>query len=634
MNRIRSWIAQWMLLVIGFALALAVSRFSAAAAAALTALILASALLSAAYRSPAFGRALESLQKPVGRTGLGVLILVLAAAPYVLFFDPFDVRPWRAHIAREPRDTYLLFSDDVAYAAGSRTWARTLSNLLVPHNTHIVPAWRVVTWALVCCAGSLERLPAVLAVASYCILVVVMLMTGRLVMRETGKTIHGLAAMMLVGTSSLMAAPATWYSAGQPLWAGCGILATLWYVQSYRRSGRWLALALAAITAPLAGGFWTIGHMAGPTAAVYLWLDGRRRCRLGAIVPLAATVVAVALSLAMTARPIDARISFHGRTAREALNPLQGVLHTAQAIPENLGFANLGLSVETTELQGVFLTLGLLVLWTRRVWQRVLRPDQSGDAQVPGGPGGASGFRLGSLECAGAALVIGSYLVEWSFRGYFDFRWLRTINLRAIVPWYDVIPQLGAVLLVMGWWASRDSESPRGLFQKRSTPATRQGVLGILVLSVCMIVLNRARVDRLVRGTVPALLPSERLRYAIPQLQTMRAGVLIAMQAEWQRANLRRLDRAEEVARRLGLSRDTLHAGLGHPWVSGTVRNMPPELYEHYDAIGLLDLPEHGGNRVSASALVSLHDYFVREPEPRPGWLAPNEPWPPPDENR
>lgn len=576
----------------------------------------------------------ELLQRPIGWMGLCVLVLVLAAAPYVLFFDPVDIIPWRAHVPRQPLDTYLLFSDDVAYVAGSRTWSRTVANFLMPHNTHIVPAWRIVTWGLVRCAGNLERLPQVFAVASYSILVAVMLMTGRLVMRETGKTVLGLAAMMLVGTTSLMAAPATWYSAGQPLWAGYGILATLWYAQSYRRSGGSLALLLSAITAPLAGELWTVGHMAGPTAAVYLWFDGRRRCRLAAIVPLAATVLAVVLSLAMTARPIDARISFHGRTAQQALDPVQGMFHTAQAIPENLVFANLGLFVETTQTQGVILTLALLFLWTRRAWRRPVRREQAGKAQLPGCELPSGQFPLGSLECAGAALVLGSYLVEWSFRGYFEFRWLRPINLHAIVPWYDVIPQIGAALVVVGWWSSRGSDHSRALFQKRPSPATWRGALAVLALTGCMIVLNRPHLDSLVRATVPSMLPSERKRYPLPRLQTMRAGVLMESQAEWQRAHLRRLDKAQEVARRVGLSRDMLHATLGHPRVSGAVGQLRPELYEHYDAIGLLDLPEHGGHTVSAAVLVSLLDYFKQEPEPRPGWLPPNEPWPPPAEIR
>src|SRR5205814_6897641 len=105
-------------------------------------------------------------QRPMGRLGLAIWVALLCTAPAVLFFDPATYRPGhRGHIPREPIALYRLFSDDVAYVAGSRTWERTASNLLVPHNTHIVPAWRLVTWGLVVAAGNLERLPAVLAVA-------------------------------------------------------------------------------------------------------------------------------------------------------------------------------------------------------------------------------------------------------------------------------------------------------------------------------------------------------------------------------------------------------------------------------------------------------------------------------------
>ncbi len=47
---------------------------------------------------------------------------------------------------------------------------------------------------------------------------------------------------------------------------------------------------LTGLSAPIAGWFWTVGHMAGPAAVVYLWFDGRRRCKEAASVPLAATI--------------------------------------------------------------------------------------------------------------------------------------------------------------------------------------------------------------------------------------------------------------------------------------------------------------------------------------------------------
>jgi hypothetical protein len=633
MRPFRFAIVEGMAAVVALALILAVSRYSPAAGALLLAVVVVGVISISVYHSPAACAWLNALsQRPVGRWGRWVLILVLSASPYVLFFDPVGLVPWRAHTTREPLANYLIFSDDVAYIAGSRTWSRTVANLLVPHNTHIVPAWRLVTWGLVQCAGNLETLPQVLAVASYSILVVVMLMTGRIVERETGRTAFGLAAMALVGTTSLMLVPATWYSAGQPLWAGAVILATLWYAQFYRKTGRKLALVLSAVSALFGGSFWTLGHLAGPTSAVYLWIDGRRRCRLAAIVLLGTSILAVVLSFALAARPIDARISFHGRTALEALNPPQGVLHTAQAIPENLIFANLGLTVQTTAFQGVIFTLGLLLLWTRRVWRQALRSRSLKDDSPTATR--LDGFALSPLECAGAALALGSYLVEWSFRGYFEFKFLRTINLHFIVPWYDVIPQIGAVLMALGWWSSSNPEQASRLVRAKPVPTTWLGALGVVVLATGLIVLNRPRVESLVRSTVHPLLASERtLYYPTTRLQNMRAATLLTQQADWQRAHLRRLDKAQEIARRMGISRDALRAALGHPWVAGTVHQLRPELHDQYDAIGLLDVAEHGRAVDAVTVVQALLQYFMTEREPRPSWLMPNDPWPPPVDN-
>ena len=127
-----------------------------------------------------------------------------------------------------------------------------------------------------------------------------------------------------------------------------GILATLLYAQAYPEDGgiEWQRHALAGVAAIIAGWFWTIGHVGGrPTAAaVYLWSSGGRRCRRAAFAPLGATAIAVGLALALGGRHIDSTISFHGRDVRAAADPVQGLLHTCQAIPENLVFANLGLS--------------------------------------------------------------------------------------------------------------------------------------------------------------------------------------------------------------------------------------------------------------------------------------------------
>jgi hypothetical protein len=589
---------------------------------------------------------LVMLRRPIGRAGLAVVVLVLTAVPTILFFEA-DHMPRQAFVARDPVGVYCLYSDDVAYVAGSLTWQRTVANLFEPHNTHIVPAWRLLSWALVAGAGNLERVPAVLAVASYSILVAVMLLTGRLVARETGSGVVGLAAMVTVGTTSLMLAPATWYSAGQPLWAGAAILATLWYVQQYRRTGRVPALVLAAVSAPIAGWFWTIGHLAGPAAAVYLWFDGRRRCKMAAAVPLVASIVAVGLSLALGGRRIDSTISFHGRSVEQAAAPLRGLAHTVQSIPENLVLGNLGLTVPTTQAQGAVLTLAVLAVW---VFAR-LRHAGREPASRP--------FPLAPLESSGLFLVLAAYLGEWTFRGYMDYQYLRTINMRNIVPWYDAIPQIGAVLFVAGWWGGRRGEPSVSSFAPRtnvsSSPAravaggvppvpsfaprtnalsgsehvTIVGVFGIGLLALALVVLNRPRVDALVRATVPPLLPSERENFKITRLQTMRANALLWNQAEWQRAYLRRLDRAQAAAQLMGIGVDQIRAAFGHRWIPATVGALRPSLPDLYDAAALLDLPRRGRAIEPQAVRAALVDYFTDEPEPRPGWIAAGEPWPP-----
>ena len=68
-----------------------------------------------------------------------------------------------------------------------------------------------------------------------------------------------------------------------------------------------------------------------------------------------------------------------------AANPVQGLLHTCQAIPENLLFANLGLTVQTTASQGVLLTAFSILAWTSRVWSRrraTIRPTAVRSARI------------------------------------------------------------------------------------------------------------------------------------------------------------------------------------------------------------------------------------------------------------
>ncbi len=503
------------------------------------------------------------LDRPAGRPIVVALAAVAVFAPAYLFADPLS--------------TYRLHSDDFAYLGASRSFSKAVSNLFIPHNTHVVPAWRMLTWVVMATAGRLGNLQTVLAGCSYAILVAAILLTARIVTRETRSTLAGLVSASAVGTTSVLMRAATWYSAGQTLWAGFGILATLWYLQGWRRTGRARDLVLAAISAWVAGGMWTIGHVAGPAGAAYLLADGRKKARIASLVPLGTTAFAVLVAAVVGGPRMNAKISFHGRTAKDAVNFVTGATHTFQAIPETLVCGNLGLTPETTPIQGMVLSAAILGLW---VWS--LRPT----------------WRPSPLEAAGGTILLASYYVEWSFRGYLPFSSLRGV----VVPWYDTIPDLGMVLFLAGWWGR--AWNP----QRQSRPLTRLGALTWLAIEIGLLIVHQPRVDSLFAYGVPKMSAEEEKVYLVPWLQRLRHVALADEIARWQRRHLVRLDLAEGVARKLGIGRKLIHEAFG--------RVDAPELPEVYDAAELLDVPEIGTETDPIRARAALARFFVMEPEP------------------
>ncbi len=206
-----------------------------------------------------------------------------------------------------------------------------------------------------------------------------MLLTGRLVARETGRTILGLGSMVLVGTTSLMLTPATWYSASQPLWAG---------LESWQPSG------MHSLTGGQDDGRHSCWRP--DRADRRLVLDGRPHGRSRRRPSISGSTAGGDAGWPRRSRwprrswpsrsawpwpPVRsiARSAFTAARSDEALHPLQGLLHTGQSIPENLVFGNLGLTVLTTQSQGAVLTLALFVLWSSRWWRWRLRSTKSVD---------------------------------------------------------------------------------------------------------------------------------------------------------------------------------------------------------------------------------------------------------------
>jgi hypothetical protein len=209
-------------------------------------------------------------------------------------------------------------------------------------------------------------------------------------------------------------------------------------------------------------------------------------------------------------------------------------------------------------------------------------------------------------------------------RGYMPFRYLRTINLGMIVPWYDTVPQIGAVLFAAGWLAGPRVRGGRPALLGPMAPLSRLGAIVVVGLLAILTVLNGPRVDLLWRSWVPPLLPAEQKIFPIISMQSLRANSLLLDRAEWQRRHLRRLDQAQEVAARLGIGRDGIRAAFG--------RLDMPELPDVYDAAGLLDLPDRGRLVDPEPIRRALSPYLFKEKEPRPAWLPPGEPWPPLDQ--
>jgi hypothetical protein len=482
--------------------------------------------------------------RPIGRAATAVVVAVLVLAPAWLFADPLG--------------TYRLHSDDFEYLAASRSLGKALGNLYRAHNTHIVPAWRLLTWGVVRASGSLANLPRTLALVSFGALAGLMGLAGWLVARESRRAWLGLAAFVAAGTTSVMESSATWYSSGQTIWAAIGVLGVLASLQGWRARGGWWRLGSAAAWAYLAGGFWTVGHVAGPAGAAYLLADGRRRCLLAALLPIGATGLSVALAAALGGGTLRTDVRLERGGKEHGVDFAVGAMHTLQSVPEDLVIQNLGLAAETTFVQAAALLGVAAIAWA------------AGLARARRGPS--------PLEAAGLVMVFASYFVEWSFRGYLPF-----FSLRGVVPWYDTIPHVGLVLFGSGWFGRALGPAPGD----RIEPLRRGQALGVLALSAALVLAHGPRVEALFEKTIPPECWGEVRGYLVtPELRLAATRDLAAELARRQRLDLARLDQAEELARRLGIGHRAIASAFG--------RVEMLELPEVYDANGLLDIPESG----------------------------------------
>ncbi|MHB1556773.1 MAG: hypothetical protein ACYC61_04740 [Isosphaeraceae bacterium] len=518
-------------------------------------------------------------QRPAPGWGVAVLAAVTCTLP--------------AWILADELRAFTLRLDDFAYVSRSRDWPTTTRYLLVPHNTHVVPIFRLWTFGLVSWAGRLEALPAVLAWASYLALIAPVAAVGWLVAWETGQRDSALGAMALLGLSSVCYPIVTWYSAGQALWAGAAVVVTVSLARAWAVKGgvlRFVAIVAGAIAA---AAVWSGGLAAGPAAIAYLFARKTPRARRAALLLAGITAVAAVGVVVFSRGHLLENANFWERHEGLLPRPVQAVLHTGQAMVEVGLFGNLGVDATTTPGQAV----GLLVLLAAlHAWSR-------------GGPG-----RLNPLEAAGFTMAVVCYLLEFALRGNLAYSQLRLLS------WYNAVPQVGIVLFAAGWWSA---VRPGGSGSRRLTRGQAVGVLGFIVV---VFAVHHSRAQAQIIAEAPPFRPNEAGAFPTAEL---RLGRALYYKEEYRRrqvralARLDRLDRLDRILARANASPETLRAIAGRVVIPGIDENQL-----NVDALSLLVGRPRDPKALDAlgSRRAEIEELLSPEPEAVPFWLDPNDP--------
>ncbi len=268
------------------------------------------------------------LDLPVKRPVVLVLVVLIVATPAWLLAD------WLKNFALHPTD--FIYIEEAIDARALR------KHLFVPLNTHVVPLFRLYTYAVVQSTDRLEHLPRMLLGASYLGLVATMLLVGRLVSQETGRTGPALGAMACMGITAVVLPVVSHYAASQALWSGAAIVATLLATHAWRSRGGTWRLVPAAIGVLAAPAIWSGGLVAGPAAAAALWADGRPRCRRAAVAMIALSGVAALVILGLSRQYINEDAVVNEIHRELWPRPIQGLLNAIQAVAEATILNNLG----------------------------------------------------------------------------------------------------------------------------------------------------------------------------------------------------------------------------------------------------------------------------------------------------
>jgi hypothetical protein len=245
----------------------------------------------------------------------------------------------------------VLFYDDFQIVAQSRTWQRTYDGLWVPQNEHAMPLGRLFCFGLEWLAGGLPVLPFFTCLVGPGALLFGLWLLYVFIRRELGHSFYPVLASVLFAVTSVYHQAVWWFAASFAILAVDTILLGLLAVQRWRQTGRGLYLDLAVLACLLAPGWFALGILAGPICCLYLLpRSPGAATRHWTLLPLAGTVLYLAIILPRTAQAILHTSHYGGQTAVQAFDPLIGLGFTARALVDTLllglvGVTNVALPV-------------------------------------------------------------------------------------------------------------------------------------------------------------------------------------------------------------------------------------------------------------------------------------------------
>jgi hypothetical protein len=359
----------------------------------------------------------------------------------------------------------VIFYDDFPILAQSRTWQRTCEELWAPQNEHAMPLGRLLCFGLEALAGVLPLVPFLTCLVGPMALLLGLGLLYVFVRRELGHPFYALLAVVLFAVTSVYHQAVWWFAASFVIVSLDTILLGLLAVQRWRQTGHGVYLDLAFLACLLAPDWFALGILGGPLCCLYLLLpdyqnNQSRRTRHWTLLPLAGTVLFLAISLPRTAQAILHTGHYGEQTALEAFHPLIGLQYTARSLVDNLLLGLVGVAGIALPGWCIVVILPVVVALGIGWWRQ------------------ASDHRMMLL---GLGLIGSSYLLCYSARALWEYQ-------RMVEPAfsrYHLLPHLGLVLFFCGGlpgragrWFTLDATGAITARQKRML----YGLIGVCFL--------------------------------------------------------------------------------------------------------------------------------------------------------